>query len=62
MKLIDMMSMIANEYSTWTTINCYEILINMLLQYPATQAVTQCTVNPKKKKGKNSSLTWITWR
>jgi hypothetical protein len=63
MKLIDMMSMVTNEYSTWTTINCYEILINMLLQDPATQAVKQCTVNPKKKKkGKNSSLTWITWR
>jgi hypothetical protein len=50
MKLIDMMSMVTNEYSTWTTINCYEILINMLLQDPATQAVKQCTVNPKKKK------------
>jgi hypothetical protein len=56
MKLIDMMSMIANEYSTWTTINCYEILINMLLQYPATQAVKQCTVNQKKKKGKILAL------
>ena len=33
-------------------LNCYEILIRMFLQDPATQAVKQCTVNPKKKGGK----------